>query len=326
MRWFVLLLLLSACAPRTPQHDPLEDAKKALTMPIHRLESYAFDPMVPMSERIGNCAGFLVEYYAKMDGRDNYRAYTATPAEKKLLADRIAELPAGMRAALEKKLIGICFIENFLGNGLTDWVAGPNQDLYANMVFNPAGFNKTLSQTLTERDLSVFKDAAAVKIDAGGKFPGIVYTLLHEITHAYDYVAGITPYTEPQIRYALHGGKGIKVKWDVWDAYYRPKKGADYPLRGKLVFYGLGEGPQLRAAQAPKLYRQLEGSPFASLYGSQSWGEDVAELHVFYHITEVLRQPYAITVSDGKGGSFIVEPMKNRRVRKRAQWLFTQLK
>ena len=47
------------------------------------------------------------------------------------------------------------------------------------------------------------------------------------------------------------------------------------------------EGRSLRQDARP-LYDALVNSPFASLYGSQNWAEDTADLVTFYHLTQVL--------------------------------------
>jgi len=317
-------LFLGACThqsagPKKPKVSREEYARQLLAQPNHRLEPFAFDPSTTLSSRIGGCPDFLLEAYRKMDGRDDYAAYVPVRQEKAIIAGHIARLPAAMQRALHKKLIGICFIENLMGNGLTDWVVDDERQVHAVVILNPIGFRKTLSQTLSERARSVFKGDAGVVIDAGSKHRGILYSLLHEITHAYDYVAGITPFTEPAIVDVLRGGKGLNASWDVWKRFAQPRKDADYPRRDKLAFYGFSGGPHIAAQDAPLLYRGLAASPFASLYGSLTWSEDAAELFLFDHLTRKLGQPYVITLPDGEGGTLRLEPMKSPRVRGRAE-------
>lgn len=277
-----------------------------LSHPAGRLESYAFDPKVSLERRLKPCPPFLLEGLRDMDGRPDYEAYAPAPAERALIAQALSTLPSKMHAALTKRLVGIFFIKNFMGNGLSSWVLDGQGEVYAYLVINPAGFGKTISQTLTDRDASLFQTEAGLSIDAGAKYRGIIYTVLHEGTHAYDYVSGITPFVEPQIVELFHGGKGGDASWDVWRRYTEPNPGRDLPLRGKLKFYGLGGRAPLKASQAPELYAGLAKAPFASLYGSQSWAEDAADLVTFYHLTQVLKQPYVIRLN----GQTAVEPMK----------------
>ena len=256
-----------------------------------------------------------------MDGRDDYKPYVLKPAEKKLVLDLVASLPAAMRKAFQEKLLGIFFVENFTGNGMSNWVLDERKRVHAWIVINPASFRKSLSETLTGREASVFKGEAGVKVDCGKKYPGVLYTLLHEGLHAYDYVQGVTPYVERMVVQAARGDKGEGVSWDVWAAIDRPRPEADFTWRGQLHFYGLGGGAAIPAAEAPKVYAAFQKTPFASLYGSLSWAEDAAELFVFHHITRVLKQPYVVRIK----GQAAAEPMKAGAARERAERLYAGL-
>ena len=173
---------------------------------------------------------------------------------------------------------------------------------------------------MTARETSVFKGAAAVTVDCGAKYQGVLYTILHEGLHAYDYIRGVTPYVEDMIVYATRDGKGLGVSWDVWQSIKKPRPGADYPYRDKLHFYGFDGGPAIPAADAAKVYKALMTSPFPSLYGGRSWAEDAAELFTFYHLTHALGQPYAIRVAGQE--PMTIEPMKTGKALGRAQRLY----
>jgi len=136
----------------------------------------------------------------------------------------------------------------------------------------------------------------------------------HESAHAFDYVERVTPYTEP----GAPGAEAVE-DWDVWSGYDKPKAGADYPLRAKLRFYGFGD-PELKPGQAAELCSQWSGSPFASLYGSRSWAEDLAELFVMRHLTQDRKLPLR-EVCGGKARS----PWDDPKVRARAQRLLKPL-
>lgn len=183
------------------------------------------------------------------------------------------------------------------------------------MVFNPAAFQQTLSQTLTRREHSVFRGKAAVSIDAGKGGSGMLYSVAHESAHAFDYVAGLTPYTDGGVAEALSRPTG--VSWDVWDSYRQPRPENDFPLRSSLHFYGFNP-PSLKASQAAQVYAQLSSSPFASLYGSVNWADDAADLFVFQHLTVALGRPYRIQLRGPGGIRTVAEPMSNPRVRDRA--------
>jgi len=301
-----------------------DQVREALKAPNKKLKSYAFDPRSPLESRVGPPPPFLLETVRKWDQRPDEEAYEPTPEERVLLDDWLARLPAKIRAAFQERLIGIFFVKNLIGNGLTDFALDEHGKVYPVMVLNPVGFGRTLSQTLTLRDASAFKGDSGVSVDCGAGDRGMLYTVLHEGTHAYDFIRGVTPYVEDVQVYATRGGRGLDVSWDVWKKYATPRPENDYPNRTKIHFYGLSGGPALDAADAPETYRELAYSPFASLYGSQSWAEDVADLFTFYHLTRALKRTCAVEVPGAEGFRF--EPMRaGSKARARAERLFGPL-
>ncbi len=61
----------------------------------------------------------------------------------------------------------------------------------------------------------------------------------------------------------------------------------------------------------------MQRIPFASLYASHAWTDDLAEYLAIYHWTQVLKQPYRIIIRDEVGVVFEYEPMKSDLVRGR---------
>ncbi|MFH1724674.1 MAG: hypothetical protein ABII00_08630 [Elusimicrobiota bacterium] len=316
-------LFFSGCTNSAkPQDDPV---KSALASPMSQLKYYDFDPGKPLAERIGPAPAFLRDAMASADRAPDYESYTPTAEELAMLLGQIERLPAGMRAAFEERLIGIYFIKNFMGNGLTTWVVDEKNTMFAAMVINPAALSRSLSETLTLRERSLFSGGQDIRIDCGTKHRGLVYVLLHEGAHVFDYVRGITPYVEEVIVKAFREGRGLDASWDVWAGYSTPQEGADFPYRKKLGFYGLDGAPVIKGSEAPALYAQLRGSPFPSLYGSRTWAEDAAELAVFYHVTRILKQPYVIEWPEN-GARARYNPMESARVLERAEKVYSLLK
>ena len=67
--------------------------------------------------------------------------------------------------------------------------------------------------------------------------------------------------------------------------------------------------------RAKSVYEALRRTPFASLYGSSNWHDDLAEYVTWYHLTQKLTQPYRIVIREAGKETFAYEPMKSQIVR-----------
>lgn len=300
-----LLLCGAACAKKAPPELPV----------MARLEVFGYNPSSRLEDRIGPMPEKLLEQYRLMDERPDYEAYTPSVEEKALVLEYLRLMPPVVERVFREKCVGLYFVRGFMGNGLTSWVADGGGVVYFHMALNPAAFRQTLSETMTERERSCFLPAKGwqVSVDTGSKYKGLAYAIFHEAAHAVDYLKGITPLVDPGLPAAYRPARRFDrgLFSGAWASHSNPSPGSDYSGRDKLAFYGLGGGPRLPIAGAPRLYAGLEGSPFVSLYGSKSWAEDLAELTAYGLIVRRLGQPYRITVT-GPAGKTIIEPMKGR--------------
>lgn len=288
---------------------------------LKKLSSYAFDDARPLADRVEEMPPWLLKAWREMDEAPQYRPYLPTAKEKREFDRNLALLPKPIQDAMKDRLIAFYFIENLKGNGLTDWVLDASSRCYVYVVINPVVFRQTLSQTIAERDRSVFRGTVDLQVDAGRGDGGIVYALAHEGLHAYDYIVGITPFTEPDV--AWHRPKPA-LPWESWSAYDSPLAEGDFPARARLRFYGF-KPPELEAAEAAQVYRALARSPFVSLYGARNWADDAAELFVFHHITRTLGRAYRIRLRDDDGSTFAHEPAKSPALRERAARILKSL-
>ena len=279
--------------------------KKAVTagdLPYYsRLEDYKFDPAVPLTDRIAVVPPDMLKYAAEVDARSDYKAYTPTAADKELFSQYLALLPPVYGRVFRERCVGVYFIENFMGNGITSWVLDGKGAIYFYMMLNPASLRDDLSQTLTYRERSCFiaQPGLDIKVDAGKKYKGFLYALFHEGTHAVDYVKGVTPYADGSMPSTYFPASPVAGDFfrEAWTDYGLPKNSALIKGRKDITFYGLGGGPKLPLLAALDMHRELALSTFISLYGSKSWAEDLAELASFAFITQKLGQPYSITLT-----------------------------
>jgi hypothetical protein len=286
--------------------------------PTHLFESYRFNENSSLISRVTKPPVFVLNYLKKLDNNPDYEPFLPNGNEIKIIEDALNVLPPLNKRILNKRLIGIYFIRNFLGNGLTDWVVDSQNTVYTILVFNSGALTKSLSELLTVKEKTCFQaddQDYNIYFDCGKKYNGFNYILLHESTHAVDYIKNITPYADEQYKKYMHIEMSeTEFTKTIWKGYDAPR--GEYAFSKRVFFYGSSK-PKLRMSKAAEVYTELSHSPFVSLYGSLSWAEDLAELVTFYHITHVLCQPYVINITRRGEKILSVYPMESPEVRKR---------
>lgn len=298
-----LLPLAAGCKKQPPPELP----------PQNRLESYAFDPSSPPESRAKMIPAFVLDFFRAFDNRPDYAGHEPSAAEKELLARYLKLLPAAYAKGFRERCVGIYFVPGMLGNGLTDWVAGPDGKVYFYIVLDAAVFAEDISRTLSVRESSAFAPRKdwSVRVEAGGAYKGLLYALAHEGAHGLDYAYGVTPYTDdtmPEL-YRPRKARAGDFTMKRWQSYSKPRKEADFYGRESLKFYGLGGGPKLDISEAPAVYDGMLRAGFVSLYGARSWAEELAEL-AFFGALDALGQPYRVVVKS-PGGEVSYAPLRN---------------
>ena len=310
IKTIVTIIFLLACVSSCFHGKGLE--------PVHRLENYSFNNHSPVSSRISLPPDIVLHHLRQLDNRPDYTGYVPTRQELAGFEKAISMLPVLNRSMLEKRLLAVYFIPNFMGSGLTEWVLDRKDEVYGFMVINPLVLRHDISELLTIKERTCYINDVpgfSVRISAGAQCSGLLYILLHESTHLVDYVLHITPYVDDAINdYLDRHITRTPFTGRVWTAYSRPVKKLSFT--GRVSFYGIRK-PALKLSDSFNIYRELSSSPFVSLYGSQTWAEDLAEMLSFYHITEILKQPYAISVWKGQRLLLSVRPMDSPSVKVR---------
>ena len=311
---FLLLIVLIAIADITGCNQPEQ---------IHRLESYQWNPSSTLIERVSTPPPFVISYLRELDKRPDYRAIVLDSESMKRVDEAFRFLPDSLRRILQRRCIGIYFIEGFATSGLTEWVINREGSFFCFMAFHPKVLSMTASEVITARERTAFiNDAPEIKvrIQCAGSLNGFSYILMHEAAHAADYACRITPYVEEAILPYLHR-RIVRTPFTetVWANYHNPL----HPLSftGAVFFYGVKE-PTLRLSRAREVYRELVLSPFPSLYASTSWAEDAADLAFFCHIAHK-NLPYRIEVLTGETVIDSFYPMKFRQILNRCNFIST---
>lgn len=321
-----LLLLLATLAGMSCKKEEKEWWK---THPAKNPATWKLDAATPIEKRVAPPPDYVMDYYNKFDGelmdKDKpFRPYTPTARETAEIEAVIRALPAEYIEKLKPRLLGIYFVENMIGTGLTDFAPGKDGENFVFMLFNPSSLRISASEWITSKEKTAFKfnePGWELNIDLGGEGSGFYYIFLHEISHAYDYVAGVTP-LEPGSETAINyvrlfetGGAAREYPFtaQAWIDFDKPAAFARFKGIDKVTFYGLNDGPKLSITDASQVYSALETKPFATLYATMNWMEDFAELMAAYMHTRTYGRPWTLTVSrDGKAVYRINDPLARK--------------
>lgn len=317
-----LAVLTSIAACGSYQSAPSsEDALSDI--PVKRLESYQFDPSVPLIDRVKEAPDFLLAYLHDLYDSRSYTPYMPSETELAEVKINLDLLPPGYLQTLQQRLIGIYFINNWIGSGMSDYVLDSNSEVFTFIIINPETMRHNISDWMTYREGTCFlmggqeDGGIEITVDCGEEYSGLMYPLLHEASHIMDFVHNFTPYVYDDMEESGLSVPETAFVQSIWTGYDSPAPEAEFSLREDVTFYGKENGPLIHVSEAPALYRDLEKTPFVSLYGSQNWAEDFAEYCTWYYFTSQLHQPYRIILSGDSTIDMIYEPMESDQVQKR---------
>ena len=297
-------------------------AEQNVPKPARNIENYPFPPKGDIEDRIYTTPQFLLDYYTDIDkslisADKPYKAYNPTASELAEIKSVIRQLPKQYKDKIAPRLLGIYFIENLIGSGWSEWMQGKDGKRYYIMIFNSKVLKMSASEWITGKEKSVFimdQPGYDLEIDIGGGMSGFYYIFYHEISHVYDYIAGVTPgeggVSEKAAQYeVLSQTRSFKKEYpfmyNVWLRFTTPVKEYDFPGRENVTFYGLSGGPKIKISEAPAYYEKLRSTPFVTLYGSLNWMEDFAEFMAAYMNVVVMKRPWVLRIK--KNGKVIYE-------------------
>jgi hypothetical protein len=166
-------MLFTACATFSGFKSPYEKIE-----PIHKIENYSFNPASSVISRLAPSSTLVLDYLKMLDGKDDYSAYIPSNEEMIIIDKCLGLLPPLTKKILEERLIGISFVNNFLGSGLADWVLDREGKMYVFLVFNSFVLKKNLQELLTYKERTCFGDkdpAIDIMIDTGTTYSGFLY-------------------------------------------------------------------------------------------------------------------------------------------------------
>jgi hypothetical protein len=283
-----------------------------------QVELYEFDPSSELIDRVAKIPDFVLSYYRDAENMPSYVSYMPSASEMEEIERCLSRMPKIHIEILLERLIGIYFIDNFLGSGMADYVLDGDGNLYTILIFNPVVFKSSLSQYASYKENTCFfpdDPALEVKIELSDEYSGFLHILLHEATHCIDYIDRYTPCVEPHLL-ELQGpsSRDTAFSHQVWEDYNTLKRSKTFPYKNEITFYGFNNGPKLPVSEAVDVYKLLERSPFVSLYSSFNWAEDFAEYITYYYLTRHLELDYRVVVKRYDEVIYEYEPMKEPHI------------
>jgi hypothetical protein len=288
-------LALSGCAS-APRKTSAQQVRE---IPYKQAAIYAADiPTAlarPAAERIAEAPAAFLEWARKADRMPGYASYLPTEDERRLFAEYYGLLPERFKGAFEARVLGVFFVENFLGGGMSDFVFAEDGTEYNILVLNPRILKASLSEWISFRDSSPYQDdgkGLSMSVSCTGDYKALIHTLVHESAHIYDYGFHATPFVEPAIAQGDMSPSGKPFTKGAWKGYAVREERYTIPNIDRTAFYGLGK--KLPLSEALEQYRSLARTPFASLYDSASWVEDFAESAAWTWLGERLGVEYTV--------------------------------
>ncbi|MCL2154476.1 MAG: hypothetical protein FWH53_02300 [Leptospirales bacterium] len=312
----MLIAYLASCG-----NEKMKTINKLREEPVYRLESYDKNLDVTLKDRVFDAPPFVIDYLKKLDKTDKYKPYTISQSDKYEIEKCIAGLPKKIKDVLNIKLLGIFFVDEFMGGGLTEYVFDIKGNLYSIIILNPKILKTSMSDWINYRDNSIFNETDGITVKSICKPNNLqlLQTIVHEISHVYDYHVHITPYTDAEL--TIFKTSDISPFIDnVWENYYKPVKEYDFPQRDHMSFYGFGD-KKIDSLYAAELYKDLLNTPFSSLYGSISWGEDFAESFTWFYLNKLFGIEYTVNVYRDKILLISFSPLKIKKIEQRIRIL-----
>ena len=277
------------------------------------LAKYGFDPSIALESRIGETPAAVLKVLKDAGAKPT--AHVLTAVERQKVSRAFAALPPLSHRILRERLRSFSFLDGMPNTALTSTVNPGEPYKLFDLTIRAGILNEDVSEFLTHKERTCFETANSslnVSIQ-GGTLDAIVYVLLHEATHVVDGSLQIT--TERGVGDRLDESSVTSFTKDVWTGRTTLAPQYRNTLLESIIFRA--DGKVLSVDQAEALYKALSRTPFVSLYGSNNWHDDLAEVVAWYQLTEKLKQPYRIEIRKKGQVIFVYEPMRSRLVRSR---------
>ena len=279
------------------------------------LHLYKLDPATALHLRVRQTPVAVLQMFHENGMSPKERVLTEE--ESKKVSNAFNGLPPLHKHILKDRLLSISFLDDMPNTALTSTLNPNDSYKLFHITFRAEILNQDVSEWLTEKERTCFDTVNSnlkVNIHAG-HLDAFVYVLLHESTHIVDAALNITPHNY------LYNGQDVpdSLVTDFIASVWRQRTVVSSTLKSTLldsISFRRG-GKKLPPEKAKDVYEALKQTPFVSLYGRNSWHEDLAEYVTVYHLTEKLGQPFTIIIRNNGKEIFSYNPMMSALVRNR---------
>lgn len=280
---------------------------------LHRL-----NPRSILPSRVSKTPADIIKQFK--DAGMSPTEHRLSKEERRIISEAFSTLPLLHQQVLKEHLKSISFLDNMPNTALTAPVTtGEGINLY-HITFRAGILHQTITDWVTEKERTCFTggDSSIHLSIQAGFLNALTYVLLHESTHVVDgslrLISGDSAAGKHQLNsFTASFSKGLwkninTYSWSFTDSIIIKSR---FRPGGRRFLYD----------EAPMVYEALSRTPFVSLYSTASWHEDLAELLTVYHLTQVLNQPFRLTVTKNGKEVFSAEPMNSALVQERLKLL-----
>ncbi len=260
-------------------------------------------------ERVRRAPAELVDYLI-LDNR--FHGFVETPEPVDIspgfdadLKAALEELPAVVRRLMEPKLAGIFVVRNLGGTGYLEAVLDERETPVAGfIVLDENVLTRTANAWFTWRENTPFRPDPGYRLEGrienradDNRKNAIQIILLHEIGHLLSVGERFHPFWFAGPQAAEREGEYpfLDLSWTVAPGgkEFVSRYEREFPYRKDVVFYGK---PRLDGAAVQEVYRTLEATNFATLYGATNPYDDFAEAFATYVHGVMMKKPYEIRI------------------------------
>lgn len=282
---------------------------------IKQIGNWQNELKLPVEQRIFAANPDVLDF---LDKDNRFNGFSGEPEAVPLTSDLKADiaasitgLPAGLKAKLAERLIGVFVVKGLGSSAYTDYVRDENKvPRFSFVVVDVEAMSRKANDWMTWKENSPFLSDADNRVEATIEDPAhdtigraLEYVLIHEFGHVLAFNSDIHPlWSIASKKVDVEDYPFLELSWipDEAGRQYQRLVDATHPAPGPIVYYRKSD-QRLTGEAIPRYYDWLAKTSFVTLYAATNPYDDFAEALVTYVHTVVQKRPFEIRViKDGK--------------------------